>query len=95
MHTKKHLREWFETEYKLALEYTQIKSGKYIHNMDEKGARIACPIGEEVVVLIGIKEMYVGVLKNRLSVTIIKSISTDSKAIPPLVIIPSVTIMVS
>lgn len=38
MHTEKHLREWFETEYKPALEYTQIKSGKYIYNMDEKGA---------------------------------------------------------
>jgi hypothetical protein len=30
--------------------------------MDEKGARIACPNGEEVVVSIGIKEMYVRVL---------------------------------
>jgi hypothetical protein len=63
--------------------------------MDEKGAWIACPIGEEVVVLIGIKEMYVRVPKNRLSITIVKSISTDGKAIPPLVIIPSATIMVS
>jgi hypothetical protein len=95
MHTKKHLHEWFETEYKPALKYTQIKSGKYIHNMDEKGAQLACPIGEEVVVPIGIKEMYVGVPENRLSVTIVESISTDGKAIPPLVIIPSATIMVS
>jgi hypothetical protein len=39
--------------------------------------------------------MYVKVPKNCLSVTIIKSISVDSKAIPPLVIIPSVTIIVS
>jgi hypothetical protein len=95
MHTEKHLREWFETEYKPALEYTQIKSGKYIHNMDEKGAQIACPAGEEVVVPIGIKEMYIGVPENRLSVTIVESISADGKAIPPLVIIPGVTIMVS
>lgn len=50
---------------------------------------------EEVVVPIGIKEMYVGVPENRLSVTIIKSISADGKAIPPLVIIPSAMIMVS
>jgi hypothetical protein len=95
MHTKKHLREWFEIEYKPALEYTQIKSGKYIYNMDEKGAQIACPIGEEVVVPIGIKEIYIGVPKNHLSLTIVKSISIDSKAISPLVIVPSVTIMVS
>jgi hypothetical protein len=39
--------------------------------------------------------MYVRVPKNRLSITIIKSISTDSKAIPPLVTIPSATIIVS
>jgi hypothetical protein len=48
-----------------------------------------------VVVSIGIKEMYVGVPENRLSLTIIKSISADGKAIPPMVIVPGVTIMVS
>lgn len=95
MHTKKHLHDWFEKEYRPALEYTQIKSGKYIHNMDEKGARIACPAGEEVVVPIGIKEMYVGVPENHLSLTVVESISADGKAIQPLVIIPGVTIMVS
>jgi hypothetical protein len=39
--------------------------------------------------------MHVGVPENRLSLTIIKSISTDGKAIPPLVIVPSIMIMVS
>ena len=39
--------------------------------------------------------MYVGVPENCLSITIVESISADGKAIPPLVIIPSVTIMVS
>ena len=92
MHTKKHLRKWFKTEYKPALEYTQIKSKKYIHNIDKKGAWIACLAKEEVVVLIRIKEMYVGVPENRLSLTIVESISADGKAIPPLVIVPSVTI---
>ena len=61
--------------------------------MDEKGARIAVPAGEEVVVPIGIKEMYVGVPENRLSLTIVESISADGKAIPPLIIIPGVLIM--
>jgi hypothetical protein len=61
--------------------------------MDEKGARIACPAGEEVVVPVGIKEMYIGVPQNRLSVTIVECISADGKAIPPLVIVPSVMIM--
>jgi hypothetical protein len=51
MHTKKNLRDWFELEYKPALEYTQVRSSKYVHNMDEKGAQIACPAGEDVIVL--------------------------------------------
>jgi hypothetical protein len=63
--------------------------------MDEKGARICVPIGEEVVVLIGIKEIYIGIPKNRMSLTIIKCISVDSKAIPPVVIVPRVMIIVS
>ena len=95
IHTEKDLRDWFMAEYKPAIEYTNIQTGKYIHNMDEKGARIACPAGEEVVVPIGIKEIYVGVPENRLSLTIIESISADGKAIPPVVIVPGVTIMVS
>jgi hypothetical protein len=63
--------------------------------MDEKGARIAIPAGEEVVVSIGIKEMYVGVPKNHLSLTVVESISADSKSIPPLIIVPSILIMES
>ena len=95
MHTEKNLRDWFELEYKPALEYTQIRTGKYIYNMDEKGAWIACPVGEEVIVPIGIKEMYIRVPENRLSLTIIESISADGKAIPLVVIVLGLTIMVS
>jgi hypothetical protein len=72
-----------------------IWSGKYIYNMNEKGARITCLIGEEVVVLIGIKEMYVGIPENHISLIVIESISIDGKAIPPIVIMPSTIIMVS
>ena len=68
IHTEKDLHNWFENEYQPVLKYTGIRSGKYIHNMDEKGAQIACPAGEEVVVPVGIKEMYIGVPENRLSV---------------------------
>jgi hypothetical protein len=63
--------------------------------MDEKGARICVLVGEEVVVPIGIKEMYIGIPENHMSLTIIECISTDGKAIPPIVIVPSVMIMVS
>ena len=63
--------------------------------MDEKGCRIACPAGEKIVVPIGVKEMYVGVPENRLSLTVIESISADGKAIPPVVIVPGKSIMVN
>jgi hypothetical protein len=63
-------------------------SGKYIYDMDKKEYRIACPAGEEVVVPVRIKEMYVGVPKNRLSLTVIESISVDGKSILPVVIVP-------
>jgi hypothetical protein len=46
--------------------------------MDEKGARIYMPASEEVIVPIGIKEIYTGIPENRISLTIIESISIDS-----------------
>jgi hypothetical protein len=39
--------------------------------------------------------MYTGIPENRISLTIIESISIDSKAIPLVVIIPRVMIIVS
>ena len=63
--------------------------------MDEKGARIYISASEEVIVLIGIKEIYTGIPENRISLMIIESISTDSKAILLVVIVPRVMIMVS
>jgi hypothetical protein len=48
-----------------------------------------------VAVPVGIKEMYVRVPENRLSVTVVESISADGKAIPPLVIVPGRNIMMS
>jgi hypothetical protein len=53
------------------------------------------PAGEEVIIPIGIKEIYTGILENRMSLIIIEYISVNSKAIPPVVIIPGVIIMVS
>ena len=48
-----------------------------------------------MIVPIGIKKMYVRVPENRLSVTVVESISADGKAIPPLVIVPGRNIMMS
>ncbi len=95
IHTEQHLREWFETEYAPALAATGVHHGTNIHNMDEKGARICMPAGEEVVVPIGVTEMYTGIPENRLSVTVVECISADGKAIPPLIIVKGVMIMAS
>ena len=95
MHSKQSLRDWFEKEYRPALEFTDIRTGRFIYNMDEKGARIAVPAGEEIIVLIRIKEIYVGVPENRLSLTVMESISANGTLIPPLIIMPSILIMES
>ena len=63
--------------------------------MDEKGACVCMLVGEEVVVPIGIKEMYIGIPKNRLSVIVIKCISANRRAIPLVIIVPSVMIIAS
>jgi hypothetical protein len=52
-------------------------------------------VGEEVVVLVGIKEMYTSIPKNRLSVTVIEYISADGKAIPLVIIVPRIMIIAS
>jgi hypothetical protein len=93
------LRKWFDDEYAVALKETGIadlprhEAARYIHNMDEKGCRLACPPGEEIVVPLEIAEMYIGIPENRLSLTVIESICADGIAIPPVVIIPGGSIM--
>jgi hypothetical protein len=75
MYTEQTLCDWFEREYRPALEATGIQHRNRIHNIDEKGAKICVPAKEEVVVPIGIKEMYTKIPKNRMSLTVIKCIS--------------------
>jgi hypothetical protein len=58
MHSLADLKTWFESQYAYALRETGINllpiydAAKRIHNMDEKGARLACPGGQQVVVLV-------------------------------------------
>jgi hypothetical protein len=93
IYTEQNLRDWFKKEYKLVLEFTGIRYGNRIYNINEKRARIACPTGEEVVVPISIKEIYIGVPENRFSVIIVEYISADRRVILLLVIIPSVMLI--
>ena len=59
---------------------------------DKKGAKIAYSTREEVIVLLNIKEMYISMPKNRILLIVIKCISINKKAIPPLIIILGVLI---
>ena len=53
------------------------------------------PLRKKVIVLIRIKEIYIGILENRISLIIIKYISINSKVIPLVIIIPKIIIIVS
>ena len=94
IHTKQDLCDWFKKEYKLALEFIRVRSKKYIYNIDKKGCCLTCSTEKDVIVLIRIKKMYIRVLENRLFVTVVKSISADSKTISSLVIMPGRNIIV-
>jgi predicted transglutaminase-like cysteine proteinase len=63
--------------------------------MDKKGVCIYIPAGEEVIVPIGIKEIYTGIPENRMSITVVEYISADGKAILPVIIIKGVIIIAS
>jgi hypothetical protein len=95
IHTKQDFHNWFKKEYKLVLKFIRVKSKKYIHNINKKGCCLTCLTKEDVIIPIKIKKIYVKVLENRLFVTVVKSISADGKAIPPLVIMPSRNIIMS
>jgi hypothetical protein len=93
IHTSSELRRWFKDEYRPVLKYTKINKARYIHNMDEKGTRLVCPAGQEIVVLVGITEMYVGIPENHISITVIECICANGTAIPPVIIAPGTMII--
>jgi len=70
----------------MLVEYSVTK-GKNILNMDESGVRVGCPLGEDVIVPIDIKELYTASPENRKSVTIIETIMASGKEPLPLFII--------
>ena len=97
IHIEADLREQFEKEYQPALEHTGIHEQEYpsdfIYNMDKKGYRIACPGGQDIVVPVGINEMYIGISKNCLSLMVIKSICANRTAISLVTIVLEGSIM--
>jgi hypothetical protein len=87
IHTLSKLYRWFKDEYHSILKETKINKVRYIYNIDEKGTRITCPAGQEVVVPVSIKEMYIRIPENRILITVIKCICANGTAIPPVIII--------
>jgi hypothetical protein len=62
--------------------------------MDESGTRIGCPRGENIIVLIDVRDQYTASPENRKSVTIIETIRADGrKPLPPFIIAPGTKIM--
>ncbi len=87
-HTEKNIEEWFEELREVQAKYGIVKP-KRVMNIDESGARIACPRSEEVVVPIACKELYTPSPKNWQSLTIIKTVYTDGRPpLPPFIICP-------
>ena len=77
----------------MLVEYSVTK-GKNILNMDESGVRVGCPLGEDVIVPIDIKELYTASPENRKSVTIIETIMASGKEpLPPFIITPGKHVM--
>ena len=84
--TEDNVKRWFD-KYKDKLAKYNIRKRKNILNIDKSGARAGCPKGEEVIILIYVKELYTPSPENRKSVTIIKTIYTDRRKPIPLLII--------
>jgi hypothetical protein len=95
IHTEKTLCDWFKKKYRLALEFTGVKHRKYIYNINKKGCQIAYLTNKKVIVLVRIKEMYIRILKNRMFLTVIKSIFANKKAISFIIIVSKKNIIVN
>jgi hypothetical protein len=93
IHTSSELRRWFKDEYRPILKYTKINKARYIYNIDKKRTRLVCPARQEIVVLVGIIEIYVGIPENRIFITVIEYICANRTAIPPVIIAPGTMII--
>ena len=91
-HTEDDICKWFQ-EYRQTLHKFKINNARYVYNMDETGARAACPTGEKVIVPCNIRELYVGSPENRKSLTICETIRADGKYLPAFIIAPGIKIM--
>ncbi len=88
LHTEQDVKNWFKDYQETLTEY-KITKGKQVLNMDESGARVGCPGGENIVVPVDVKELYTASPENRKSVTVIETVIADGrKPLPPFIIAP-------
>jgi hypothetical protein len=80
------IRKWF-CAFQQFYSNESIK-GENIWNMDETGFRIGIPGGQKVIVPCNVTELYTTSPENRISITVIESVSSISIAIAPVIIIP-------
>ncbi|KAF5202127.1 Transposase protein, partial [Thalictrum thalictroides] len=92
-HTEEEVIQWFG-KLEFAMAKYKIKNPKNILNMDESGARVGYPTGEQVIVPLQVKDLYTASPENRKSVTILETIYADGREpLPPFIIAPGVNIM--
>ncbi|KFY97969.1 hypothetical protein V498_01766 [Pseudogymnoascus sp. VKM F-4517 (FW-2822)] len=80
------VEEWFQKYFTFVLEYN-IKP-ESIWNMDETGFRIGIPGGERVIVPRTAKQLYTPSPENRLSITILETVSATGGMIPLVLVVP-------
>jgi hypothetical protein len=84
-HDLKEMEQWF-FDYKAGLAKYKITT-ENLYNMDETNVRLACLVGQEVVVPIEITEVYEETPENRRSLTCMETLCADGSTIHPMVII--------
>ena len=87
-HTEQDVKDWFKKYLDILAEY-KITKGKQVLNIDKSRARVRYPGGEDIIVLVDVKELYTASPENQKSVTVIETIITDRREpLPPFIIAP-------
>ena len=81
------MKEWFR-ELRSLIDQYNIQP-QDIHNFNETGIRVGCAKRVEVVVPVGISNVYTANSEDRRTITIIKTICAAGSVIPLILIIPA------
>ncbi|PQE27005.1 transposase protein [Rutstroemia sp. NJR-2017a BVV2] len=84
-HDLGHIEHWF-ADYKSGLARYKITT-ENLYNINETNVRLACLIGQEVIVPAEIAEVYEETPENRRSITVMETICANGTTIHPMVII--------